>query len=123
AGRRRPARPSPRSCVVELRRSGHFWIGGLARAAAALMLACAMLAVPAAAQAQTQTQAATRVPVDVQINLLMQNGDFAAALALAERAWGPETPNRAARLDFIRGMKAKAEGDLATAIAIFRRLI
>jgi hypothetical protein len=87
------------------------------------MLACAALAVPAAAQAQAQAPAAAAVPVDVQINLLMQNGDFAAALALAERAWGPETPNRQARLDFIRGMKAKAEGDLAGAIAIFRRLI
>jgi hypothetical protein len=95
---------------------GHGWISRLSRGLALLLLALA-LALPAAAQTPVQ------VPVDVQINILIEQGDYAAALALAERAWGPETPNRAARIDFIRGMKLKAEGDLQGAIAIFRKLL
>src|SRR5690606_37483957 len=64
-----------------------------------------------------------QLSADQQINLLMEQGDYAGALAMAESSWGPGTPNRQARLDFIRGMKMKSEGDLQGAIAIFRRLI
>ncbi len=93
--------------------------GAALRAAIAAAALAAVLPLCVAAPAAAQQQAS----VDEQVNLLMQRGDYAAALALAERAWGPETPNRQARLDFIRGMKLRSEGDLKGAIDLFRRLI
>ena len=105
----RVARQAPASAA--LRRVLHRAVQGMAALLCVAMLA---LATPAGAQQPS---------VDDQVNLLMEQGDYAGALELAQRGWGPDVPNRQARLDFIRGMKLKAEGDLQGAIAIFRELI
>lgn len=112
-------------CVLACRRSGGDRMTGLARSVVRSVAASMLMAMALAGVSAAQTQAQTQAPAsaETQINLLLEGGDFAAALALAERAWGPDTPNREARLDFIRGLKLRAEGDLQGAIAVFRRLI
>lgn len=63
-----------------------------------------------------------RPSLEDEINGLMARGQFADAYDLAQRGWGPDTPNRAARLDFIKAMSLKAQGRYAEAIEILRRL-
>lgn len=87
----------------------------LSRCIAGLLALILCLAAPAAM--------AQQAGLDDRINMLMEQGDFAGALDLAERGWGPEVSNRQARLGFIRAMKLKAEGDLQGAIGIFRALL
>ena len=86
----------------------------VARSAKAL-LAIPFLLLAMAAQAQTPS-------VEDRVNLLMRQGQFADAYALAEREWPPQTPNRAMRLDFIRAMSLKAQGRHHEAIAVLRRI-
>lgn len=90
--------------------------GGIRMPLAVLFLALiAVLSVPGQPAAQEPS-------LEARINLLMRQGQFADAHALAERNWGPDTPNRAARLDFIRAMSHKAQGDYQEAIRVLRRL-
>lgn len=79
------------------------------------LLATAFLLVAVAARAQAPS-------VEERVNLLMQQGRFADAHALAEREWPPQTQNRAVRLDFIRAMSLKAQGRHQEAIAVLRRI-
>jgi hypothetical protein len=90
---------------------------GVLRWSAALLAALVLFA------AQPAWSQAAGAATEAEINVLMERGDYAAALAAAERAWGPGTPNRGARIDFIRAMKLRAEGDLKGAVAIFRSLL
>lgn len=68
-----------------------------------------------AAHAQDATQ-------EDKINLLMRQGQFADAYALAERSWPRGMPNRALRLGFIRAMSLKAQSRHPEAIALLRRI-
>lgn len=85
------------------------------RSAKALLTFIAFVCLAFAAHAQTPS-------VEGRINALMRQGQFADAYALAERAWPPQTQNRAMRLDFIRAMSLKAQGKHHEAIAVLRRI-
>lgn len=65
---------------------------------------------------------ALEMSLENRINLLMRQRQFDDALALAEREWPPQTPNRTMRLDFIRAMSLKAQGRQHEAIAVLRRI-
>lgn len=86
-----------------------------------MLLAGLLLVVLGAASGHAQPKA-EELPLEDRINLLMRQGQFAVAYELAERGWGEGTPNRQARLDFIRAMFLKAQGSYGEAIGILRRL-
>lgn len=65
---------------------------------------------------------AQELSVETRINLLMRQGQFTDAYALARNEWEPDTPNREARLDFILAMSLKAQGRHLEAIQLLRRL-
>src|SRR5690606_35403978 len=91
-----------------------FDVNRVARGAKALLATTFLfLAMPAYAHGSS---------VEGRVNLLMRQGQFADAHALAEREWPPETPNRAMRLDFIRAMSLKAQRRHHEAIAVLRRI-
>ncbi len=91
-----------------------FDVTRVARGAKALLaISFLFLTMPAYAQEPS---------VEGRVNLLMRQGQFADAHALAKREWPPETPNRSMRLDFIRAMSLKAQGRHPEAIAVLRRI-
>lgn len=61
--------------------------------------------------------------IERQVNMLMAQGRFADALTLAEQSWGPDTPNRELRLDFIRALELKVQGRYAEAAQAMRAIL
>jgi outer membrane protein len=81
------------------------------------LLLAAALALPSAS-----VFAATMREVQQQIMLLINQGDYDAAIAAAE-AFEPQHPNHDARVDFVRGMVAKAQGQNDVAVDAFRKVL
>jgi outer membrane protein len=81
-----------------------------------LLLAAALALPSSAAFAETMRE------VQQQIMLLINQGDYDAAIAVAQ-AYEPDHPNHDARVDFVRGMVAKAQGKNDVAVDAFRKVL
>jgi outer membrane protein len=83
----------------------------------ALVLSAAMLCMPLAAAFGETLQEAQE-----QILALIGAGDYDGAIAVAE-GFEPSHPNHTARVEFVRGMVAKAKGQHKAAIRLFRKVL
>jgi outer membrane protein len=83
----------------------------------AWVLSAALLCVPL-----TSPFAATMQNVQKQILVLIANGDYDQAIAAAQ-AFEPSHPNHTARVEFVKGMVAKAKGRNAEAAVAFRNVL